>query len=60
MFLSASVIGLYLGVIFEQKYLETRNYPYFYDTDLKTSIKRMIVCTAAGCPFLLPMVLVSK
>ena len=60
LFLSASIIGLYLGVIVDQKYLESHKYPYFYETDFLTSVKRMVVCTVVGCPLLLPMVLVSK
>ena len=54
-YLGFSLIGTYLGVIFEQKVLFTRKYPFFYDTDLITSIKRVIVCFLVGSPTLLTM-----
>jgi hypothetical protein len=60
LFLSLGIIGIYLGVILEQKYLDSRHYPYFYETDFKTSVKRFIICTLCGAITQLPNVLISK
>ena len=60
LFLSLGIVGIYLGVIVEQKYLESRHHPYFYDTDLKTSIKRFIICVLVGAITQLPNILISK
>jgi hypothetical protein len=60
LFLSLGIIGIYLGVILEQKYLDSRHYPYFYETDFQTSVKRFIVCTLCGAVTQLPNVLISK
>lgn len=60
LFLSLGIIGLYLGVIIEQKFLESRHYPYFNETDFKTSVKRFIVCTLCGSVTQIPNVLISK
>ena len=51
------MIGTYLGVIFEQKVMFTSKYPFFYDTDIVTSIKRIIVCTLVGLPTLMTILI---
>ena len=60
LFLSLGIIGVYLGIIIEQKFLDSRNYPYFNDTDFKTSVKRFIVCVTVGAVTQLPNILISK
>ncbi len=54
-FLSFSIIGTYLGAIVEQKYTKTFKYEHFYNTDLLTTIKRMIICFAVGIPALITL-----
>ena len=57
--LAFAVVGIYLGVILEQKYMGTHIYPCYYDTSVCTSITRMLVCFAVGSP-LVSGVLISK
>lgn len=59
-YLGFSILGLYLGVIFEQKFMGTVEYVEFNDTDIITTIKRMILCQIPLVPCALPMFLVKK
>lgn len=59
-YLGFSILGLYLGVIFEQKFMGTVEYVAFNDTDFITTVKRLILCQIPLVPCALPMLLVKK
>ena len=58
--LGLNIFGLYIGVIYEQKFSNSRDYMHFYDTDFFTSFKRAIVCMVCGLPCLLPKLLSKR
>lgn len=55
-----SAVGVYLGVIIEQKYMGTHIYPFSNDTSPGTSLRRLILCTLPGLPTISGIFLVSK
>ena len=55
-YLSAGIIGTYIGVILDQKNVfGTANLSHFYETDLLTSFKRIVACVLFGFPTLMPL-----
>jgi hypothetical protein len=58
--LSLCFIGGYLGIVFEQRYLVTRNFPNFYRTSIRTSLIRVIVTFILGAPTVALMFIVPK
>lgn len=58
--LSMCFIGGYLGIIFEQRYLETSNYPYFFKTPLHITLIRIIVTFILGTPTVALMFIIPK
>jgi hypothetical protein len=59
LFLSFSILGLYIGVIIDQKIMQDRHI-FFNDTSFWTSLKRLIVCNIVFAPTILPVFLISK
>jgi hypothetical protein len=58
--LALTVIGSYLGLIIEQRYMGTRKFKHFYMTTWYVTLSRLILCSAIGFPVLLPMFLMPK
>ena len=50
-----SIIGSYIGLIIEQRYIGTRKYNHFYQTSWYITLARLIVCTIVGSPTLFGM-----
>ena len=50
-----SIIGSYIGLIIEQRYIGTRKYNHFYQTSWYITLARLIVCTIVGLPTLFGM-----
>ena len=50
-----SIIGSYIGLIIEQRYISTRKYNHFYQTSWYITLARLIVCTIVGSPTLFGM-----
>lgn len=57
--MSPSILGLYLGIIIDQKYLSSGQYPYIYNTDPLMTVKRLVVIATWGVPCVLPMALIG-
>jgi hypothetical protein len=51
-YISGCIIGVYLGIIIDQRVLGLSKYAYFYETDIKTSLIRLIATFIMGLPFL--------
>ena len=59
-YLSAGIVGVYIGAIIDQKnLLGVAKYAYFYETDLLTTVKRLICCFLFAVP-ILSLLLLSK
>ena len=46
------IIGVYLGIIVEQKYMGTNVYPYFFETNIIITIIRIAITAFLGTPTL--------
>jgi len=55
-----SIIGSYIGLILEQRYIGTRKYKHFYQTSWYITLARLIICTLVGSPTLFGMFLFPK
>ena len=49
-------MGSYLGLIVEQRYMDTRKYRQFNKTSFCTTLLRVIVCTLVGSPTLVGII----
>jgi hypothetical protein len=46
-------LGVYIGLIIEQRCMSSAAYPYFYDTSYGITFLRILVTTIIGCPIYL-------
>jgi len=58
--LGAGAIGVYVGTIIEQRYLDTSKYIYFNDTGPYITILRIAVCGIISLPTLATHFLIPK
>ena len=58
-YLSYGIIGLYIGVMIDQKYYKDKHI-FFNETDFVTSVKRVIITGLLGSPIALPLIFITK
>lgn len=58
--LAATIVGSYLGVIVEQRYMGTAKYTKFNQTSFLTTITRTVIGFTIALPILSPIVLTPK